>query len=62
MLLYIALSELGVSAALAREEERIQRLVYFVSKGLNEVETRYPKLEKLACALLIASRKLRPYF
>ena len=27
-----------------------------------DVETKYPKLEKLALALMVASRKLRPYF
>ena len=27
-----------------------------------DAETRYPKLEKLALALVIVSRKLRPYF
>ena len=26
------------------------------------METRYPKLEKLALALMVASRELRPYF
>ena len=33
-----------------------------MSKRLLDVETRYPELEKLALALIIASRKLRPYF
>ena len=27
-----------------------------------DAETRYPELEKLALALVVASRKLRPYF
>ena len=27
-----------------------------------DAETRYPELEKLALALMVASRKLRPYF
>ena len=33
-----------------------------MSKRLLDAETRYPKLEKLALALVIVSRKLRPYF
>lgn len=36
--------------------------MYFISKRLTEAKTRYPKLEKLAYTLLIASRKLRLYF
>ena len=27
-----------------------------------DAETKYPELEKLALALVVASRKLRPYF
>ena len=33
-----------------------------MSKKLLDVETRYPELEKLALALVVASRELRPYF
>lgn len=48
LLLYLALTQLAVSAALVREDERIQKLVYFTSKRLTGAETRYPKLEKIA--------------
>ena len=33
-----------------------------MSKRLLDVETIYPKLEKLAFTFMVASRKLRPYF
>ena len=33
-----------------------------MSKRLLDAETRYLELEKLALALMVASRKLRPYF
>ena len=33
-----------------------------MSKRLLDVETRYPKLDKLALALVVMSRKLRSYF
>ena len=56
------LSEEAVSAALVREEEKIQWSVYYVSKRLLDAETRYPKLEKRALTLVVASRKVRPYF
>ena len=35
---------------------------YYISKQLINVETRYPEMEKLTLALVIVSRKLRPYF
>ena len=39
-----------------------QRLVYFVSKMLIDVETRYTKFERIALSLRMAAKKLRPYF
>ena len=33
-----------------------------MNKRLLDVETKYPKLEKLALALMVMFRKLRPYF
>ena len=47
---------------LIREENDIQHPVYYVSKALLDAETRYSRLEKLALALVVAGRKLRPYF
>ncbi|XP_074326953.1 uncharacterized protein LOC141664894 [Apium graveolens] len=62
LVLYLAVSDFAVSAVLVREENGIQLLVYYVSKRLADAETRYTSLEKLAYALILASRKLRPYF
>ncbi|XP_075645673.1 uncharacterized protein LOC142616774 [Castanea sativa] len=52
----------SVSAALIREEGKVQKPVYFVSRALPGAEERYPRMEKLAFALVIAARKLKPYF
>jgi ribonuclease HI len=60
--LYLAVSPTAISAALIREDEGVQKPVYFVSKALHGAEERYPQIEKLAFALVMASRKLRPYF
>ncbi|XP_059454999.1 uncharacterized protein LOC132185214 [Corylus avellana] len=60
--LYLAVSPTAVSAALICEEEGVQKLVYFISRALHGAEERYVQMEKLAFALVIASRKLRPYF
>uniref|UniRef100_A0A2N9HAB0 Uncharacterized protein n=1 Tax=Fagus sylvatica TaxID=28930 RepID=A0A2N9HAB0_FAGSY len=60
--LYLAISSSAVSSALIREEERVQKPVYYTSRALKGAEERYSNMEKLAFALLIASRKLRPYF
>ncbi|XP_021774601.1 uncharacterized protein LOC110738498 [Chenopodium quinoa] len=40
----------------------VQQPIYFVSHTLTDAETRYPLLEKVAYAVVVAARKLRPYF
>ena len=50
------------SAALIREEDRVQKIVYYASRALRGAEDRYPPMEKLAFALVTAARKLKPYF
>ncbi|XP_050258827.1 uncharacterized protein LOC126703798 [Quercus robur] len=60
--LYLAVSASAVSAALIREEGKKQLPVYYVSQAFQGAEFRYPRIEKIAFALIVASRKLRPYF
>ena len=62
LLLYLSATDRVVSAALVKEEAKQQKPVYFVSHVLRDAETRYPPLEKVALALVVAARKLRPYF
>ncbi|XP_074336100.1 uncharacterized protein LOC141673268 [Apium graveolens] len=62
LILYLAVSEYSISAVLVREEDVQQSPVYYVSKRLHDAETRYTNMEKLVYALILASRKLRPYF
>lgn len=60
--LYLAFYNEDISSILLREDDTLQLRVYYVSKARLEVEIRYPDTEKLALGLIIASRKLRPYF
>ena len=53
---YIAVIDRAVSLVLIRTEVKVQRHVYYVSKSLQEVETRY--LEKAVLAIKHATRKL----
>ena len=62
LFLYLVVTPYAVSSALIREEGKVQKLVYYTSKALRGVEGRYPLIEKLAFALITASRKLRHYF
>ena len=60
--LYLIISPTAVSSTLIREEDCVQLLIYYTSRALKGVEERYPPMEKLAFALIIAAHKLRPYF
>ena len=52
LFLYLVVSLAAISAALVREEEKMQKLVYYVSRALHGAEERYRPMEKLAFALV----------
>ncbi|XP_074374576.1 uncharacterized protein LOC141714985 [Apium graveolens] len=60
--LYLAVSEQAVSTVLVKEEQKLQKPVYYVSKVLPGAELNYSTTKKFVLALITASRKLRPYF
>jgi len=62
LVLYLAVSEHAVSAVLVAERAKEQIPVYYASHALAGAEMNYPLIEKFAYALVMASRKLRPYF
>ncbi|KAK3028295.1 hypothetical protein RJ639_037472 [Escallonia herrerae] len=52
LFLYLSVTEVAVSTVLVKEEEGVQKPIYYVSKVLQDVETRYPKINKIALALI----------
>ena len=62
LLVYITATNHIVSVALVLEVNGTQHLVYFVNRTLQDSETRYQMVEKLALSLVHAARRLRPYF
>ncbi|KAK8954187.1 hypothetical protein KSP39_PZI001996 [Platanthera zijinensis] len=62
LFLYLGVGAEAVSSVLVREEGRKQLPIYYMSRVLRKTELRYPIFEKLAFALIISARRLRPYF
>jgi hypothetical protein len=66
LLLYLAASHHAVSAVLVQEKlsegRLVQSPVYFVSEVLTESRTHMSEMERIAYAVVMASRKLRNYF
>ena len=52
----------AISLMLIRIDNDVQRLVYYVSKSLDEAEVRYLPLEKAILVVVHATRKLPHYF
>ena len=59
---YLVVTNHAVSLVLIQVDSGVQRLVYYVSKSLQDVETRYSHVEKAILALVHATRKLPHYF
>ena len=62
LFLYLVVSPATVSVALVRDEEKVQKPVYYTSQVLRGAEERYPPMEKLAFTLVTVAYKLKPYF
>ena len=59
---YIAMAPHAVSLVLIRDDNGLQKPVYYVRKSLHEAEVRYLPLEKAILAVVHATRKLPHYF
>ena len=62
MYAYLAVTNYVVNIVLVRNEDGVQRPVYYINKSLQKVETRYLLLEKAVLAIVRATRKLSYYF
>ncbi|XP_030936536.1 uncharacterized protein LOC115961752 [Quercus lobata] len=59
---YIAVAPYTMSLVLIRDDNGLQKPVYYVTKSLHEAEVRYLPLEKAILAVVHATRKLPHYF
>ncbi|KAI5338538.1 hypothetical protein L3X38_017809 [Prunus dulcis] len=62
LVIYLSVSASAVRSVLIRLKDNAEHPVHYVSKALQDAEVRYPDVEKLAFALVVSARRLRPYF
>ncbi|XP_050896875.1 uncharacterized protein LOC127103676 [Lathyrus oleraceus] len=62
MRLYISASDTTIGSMLVQEnEDGVERVIYYLSRVLNDVETRYTSIEKLCLCLHFSCTKLKYY-
>ena len=61
LFMYLSVSNHAISAVLLRDQG-VQHPIYYISKTLVDVKTRYLPLKKLVLALIHTMRKLPHYF
>ena len=62
LLMYVATTSEAVSLVLIREEGKMQKPIYYISRVLCDAETRYSRIEKVILAIIATIHRLRPYF
>jgi hypothetical protein len=62
MKLYIAASDSTIGSMLAQKDENnVEKAIYYLSRVLNDAETRYSDIEKLCLCLYFSCNKLKHY-
>ena len=62
-MLYLESNSRAIGALLVQEDdEGNEQPIYYVSRALNDIETRYPKIEKMCLVVIYVSQRLKWYF
>ena len=62
LILYLAILPIAVRSMLVKEEDKVPRSVYYVSKVLLGAETKHLKIKKLAFVLIMQQEKSTTIF
>ena len=63
LILYLTVTEIAMGCVLGQHDEtrRKEMVIYYLSKKLTECESRYTVIEKICCALVWMTKRLRHY-
>ena len=59
--LYLAAANTTIEMVLVQEDNGIEHPIYYLSRNLNDTESKYSYVEKLALAAVQAIHRFRPY-
>ena len=63
LLLYMTTNLYAIGALIAQEDGGgVEQPVYYISRALKDVKTRYPRAERACLAIVYASQRLHHYF
>ncbi|XP_012827722.1 PREDICTED: uncharacterized protein LOC105949002 [Erythranthe guttata] len=62
LFVYLSVDDESISSVLFKEVNNQQKPIYYTSKILTTSESKYSEVEKIAYALVLTTRRLRPYF
>ena len=62
LILYVSVSEYSMSGVLVAEREKNQPPVCYESHAFRDSEGNYSEMEKVLFVVVMASKKLKPYF
>ena len=62
LILYVSVSEYSLSRVLVAERDKKQVLLLYISHAFRGSEKNYSEVEKILFIMVMASRKLKPYF
>ena len=61
--MYLASNSQAIGALLAQEDdEGNEQPIYYVSRALKDIETRYPKIKRACLVVIYASQRIKCYF
>ncbi|XP_050218046.1 uncharacterized protein LOC126668871 [Mercurialis annua] len=60
--LYLSVGKETIASVLVREEGEEQQPIYYVGRTLKGAELNYPTIDKLTLAVVVTTKKLKPYF
>ena len=62
LILYLAISEYATSGVLVRDKWKEQMPIYYISKSLQGVKTRYPEIKKISLCPVDVSEEVEALF